>query len=47
MSVVEGDGGRGEGEFAERGVTKIEQVQTRGRGNGSKFWSFCENVKIE
>ena len=28
------------------GITKIEQVQTRGKG-GSKFWSFCDNVIIE
>ena len=42
MAVLEGLG-----EFAERGVTKIEQVQTMGEDEGSKFWSFCENAMIE
>ena len=34
--------------FAGGEVTKIEQVQTKGGGGeGSKVWSFCDNVIIE
>ena len=35
MAVLEGGG-----EFAKRGVTKIEQVQTRGEAGGPDFGHF-------